>query len=245
MAITANISRQQLAQPARLADKIVDILGGDISEGRVKPGDRLPSESELADTFGVSRTVIREAVARLKADGLVIARQGAGVFVSEDMEGRAFRIRGVGIGRSPVIRDVFELRLGVEAEAASLAAARRTKRDVATLKARFAELARARSGPDIGVDADVLFHRCIGQLSRNPIFVDFLSYLEGVLRTTIRVARANSVKHPGYTETVLEEHRAILDAIEAGDPERARDAARIHLINAQTRLGIVKRRGEE
>src|SRR5882672_6066924 len=114
-----------LAPPKNLTVKLVDLLAAEITSGKLAPGARLPTEQEMMASFGVSRTVIREAVSALRSEGLVLTRQGVGAFVASDVKGRPFRIDPDGLKSLQEILRVMELRMGVEIFAAGLAAERR------------------------------------------------------------------------------------------------------------------------
>lgn len=236
----ALLRQRPIGQRLRLSDRIVELLSADILRGDVQPGQRLPSETELAESFEVSRSVIREAISRMKADGLVISKQGLGVFVTApDDAARPFRIEDHDAQNPDIVREIFELRIGVEAEAAALAARRRTKTDIRNFKQVLKRLEAATTDPDLGVAADLEFHLAITEMSKNAQIAKFASYLEKVLRESISVARHNSARMPGYTELVLKEHKAIFDAICEGDAEAARTSLRSHLESAQKRLNIL------
>ena len=229
---------RRLGRPPPLAHRVYDALLDDITAGRLKAGDRLPVEPALAESFGVSRTVIREAVSRLKADGLVRSRQGAGVFVSQARSQRAFRIAEPEGSGARLVREIFELRLGLEVEAATLAARRRSAEDLKALHAAVVAMEATKLGADDGVAADVDFHRRIALAAANAQFADLLRYLQVFLRQSISIARANTRRQPHLIDAVMEEHRAVLRAIEAGDAEAAGAAMRDHLLRAQRRLGL-------
>ena len=235
----ALVRQRPIGNRLRLSDRIVEVLSADINSGEIQPRERLPSEAELADSFEVSRSVIREAISRMKADGLVVSKQGLGVFVTAaDDISRPFRIDDQDMQNPEVVREIFELRVGVEAEAAALAARRRTKADLRTFKEVFKCLEAGTSDLELGVAADLEFHLAISKLSKNAQISKFTSYLEKILRESIRVARHNSARTAGYAELVLNEHKAIYEAICKGDAEAARLALRAHLESAQKRLGI-------
>lgn len=236
----ALLRQRPIGQRLRLSDRIVELLSADIHRGDVPPGQRLPPETELAESFEVSRSVIREAISRMKADGLVISKQGLGVFVtSPDDTARPFRIEDHDAQNPDTVREIFELRVGVEAEAAALAARRRTKLDIRKFKQVLKRLEAATADPDLGVAADLEFHLAISEMSKNAQIAKFASYLERILRESISVARHNSAKTPGKAELVFDEHKAIYEAICAGDAEAARRNLRTHLECAQKRLGII------
>lgn len=235
----AVVRQRPIGQRLRLSDRVVEVLTADITSGEIQPRERLPSEAELAESFEVSRSVIREAISRMKADGLVVSKQGLGVFVTaEDDVSRPFRIEDHGTQNPEIVREIFELRVGVEAEAAALAAQRRTRSDLRAFKDVFKNLEAGTSDLELGVAADLEFHLAISQMSKNAQIARFTSYLEKVLRESISVARHNSARTIGYAELVLNEHRAIYEAICDGNPEAARHTLRTHLESAQRRLRI-------
>lgn len=235
----ALVRQRPIGKRLRLSDRIVEVLSAEINSGEIQPQERLPSEAELADSFEVSRSVIREAISRMKADGLVVSKQGLGVFVTAaDDISRPFRIDDHDAQNPQVVREIFELRVGVEAEAAALAAQRRTRADLRSFKDVFKNLEAGTSDLELGVVADLEFHLAISKMSKNAQIAKFTSYLEKILRESISVARHNSARTLGYAELVLNEHRAIYEAICEGDPEAARYSLRAHLESAQRRLGI-------
>jgi len=228
-----------IERAAPLADQVFGALQGDIAEGRLKPGEKLPIEQQLALTFGVSRAVVREAVARLRSDGLVTVRQGAGVFVATGPANQAFRMEEAAENKT-ALREIYELRLGVEVEAAALAAQRRAPDDLSRIKRALWAIETTKSGPDFGVEADAEFHRAIALATGNSKIASFQRYLSVFLLQSIAAARANTrAALPGAVDEVMGEHEAILAAIEAGDAACARTAMRAHLRNAQGRLGLL------
>lgn len=232
---------RRLGRPLPLADRVVAALHEDIEKGRLAAGARLPTEPELAASFGVSRTVIREAVSRLKADGIVVSRQGAGVFVSTAPLQRSFRIRDAEVGSGVALREIFELRLCLEVEGAGLAAVRRSQDDLATLRHWLEEMDRTKLDGDFGVGADIEFHRAVASASGNGKVVDFQRYLSLLLHQSVTVARNNTLKQkgPAHVDSVIEEHGDIYRAIGAGSAADARNAMRRHLLLAATRLGVI------
>ena len=231
---------RRLGRPLPLADRVVAALQEDIEKGRFEAGARLPTEPELAASFGVSRTVIREAVSRLKADGIVVSRQGAGVFVSAAPLQRSFRIRDAEVGSGVALREIFELRLCLEVEGAGLAAIRRSQDDLAALRHWLEEMDRTKLGQDLGVGADIEFHRAVAAASGNGKVADFQRYLSLLLHQSVTVARNNTLqKGPAHVDSVIEEHGDIYRAVEACSAANARNAMRRHLLLAATRLGVI------
>ena len=140
---------EQTFSPQSLADRITVSLRESIVNGQYAPGGQLPAGKSLALQFGVSITVVREALSRLKADGLVASRQGKGVFVAKDKTARPFRLTG---GTPRALLDVFELRMGVEVQAARLAAQRRTARDLKQMERCLKAMEPARKAFDEALD---------------------------------------------------------------------------------------------
>lgn len=223
-----------LARAPLLADTVADRLRREISEDKYKPGEKLPTERELSETYGVSRAIIREALGRLKQDGLVRSRQGSGAFVAEGGT-PVFRLSVVDLRDTSEIRNVVELLVAFESAASALAATRRTKAQLAAITAQFDAMERAIVEERSGVDEDVAFHRAIVEATANPVFQDMFGFLDTRVRGFIGAARTNSARK-SLSRQVQDEHRAILDAIKAKDAEGARSAAATHLENAITRL---------
>lgn len=218
-----------------LALTVADALGAEIRSGRLAPGAKLPTEAALVMRYQVSRTVVREALSRLKSLGLVESRQGSGVYVRADGPVEPLRFDGDGGSREAVVQMV-ELRRALEAESAALAAQRRTPEDVAAIRAAVLALdAAVRDGRD-GVDEDLRFHQSIAAAARNPFLDSTLAYLARFQRGGIRVTRANEARRADFAAQVRAEHRAIAEAIEAGDATRARKAAARHMSNAIRRI---------
>src|SRR6516165_9733898 len=152
-------------------------LALEIRSGRLVPGSQLPTEQELSASTRVSRTVVREAVSALRAEGLVVTRQGLGAFVAMDVQRRPFRIDPDGLkSRSDVVQ-ILELRMSLEIEASGLAAERRTAKDLAQIKAALRAIdAEIEAGAN-AVDADFKFHLAIFRATRNRYFPEFLEFL--------------------------------------------------------------------
>jgi GntR family transcriptional repressor for pyruvate dehydrogenase complex len=226
---------QSIAPGARLADQVADALAAEVRSGRLSEGDRLPTEAALAEQFGVSRTVVREAVSRLKSLGLLDSRQGSGVYVRPaGVEPLRFEMPHVA-SREAVIQMV-ELRRALEAEVAALAAERRTPEDVQRIREAIDALHAAVAAGGNGADEDVRFHRAIAEAARNPFLIGTLQYLRQFLHGATRVTRANEARRADFAREVAQEHAQIVEAIEAGDPLRAREAAKSHMDNAIRRI---------
>ncbi len=223
--------------PRSLAHEIAERIAGEIISGELSPGARLPSEQEMGAAMGVSRTVIREAVAALRAEGLVLTRQGAGAFVASNMQRRPFRLALDGLPSIAEVLNVMELRASVETEAAGLAATRGSaaarRRVAQALAAIDAALERGKSA----IDEDFAFHLAIAEATGNPQFPHFLGYLGRFIipRQSIRVAAHLPEGQRAYLETFQREHSMICAAITRQDAAAAREAMREHLGNSQVR----------
>jgi DNA-binding FadR family transcriptional regulator len=223
-----------LASPS-LAHGLVERLSAEILSGRLAPGTRLPTEQDLIATTGVSRTVVREAIAALRAEGLVVTRQGAGAFVAEGSR-RPFRIDPADLDSLDEVLTVMELRTGIEVEAAGLAAERAGAADLRDIAAAHAAIGRAIERGESAIDQDFAFHRSIAEATRNPQFPRFLEYLGRFIipRQTIRVA-GSANERLAYLRTIQREHLAILKAIRAKSVRKARAAMHSHLSNSRKR----------
>lgn len=219
---------EAVIQTRHLTDEVADRLASHIRDAGLPPGDRLPTADALASAYGVSRTVIREALSRLKAEGLVETRQGSGAFVAREHTIRPFRLPA----RSPEAQDailhVLELRAVVETEAAALASTHRTPDDLREVTRHLVGMERAATGED-GIEHDRQFHRAIAVASGNPLFPLFIDFLVQHCRGAILAARQHPTEWAAHASAAGAEHRAVLTAIEARDPDRARAAMRDHL----------------
>ncbi len=218
---------------SRFADRIYEQILEQIVSGQSAIGDRLPSEDQLAKEHSVSRPVIREALSRLHADGVVVTRRGAGTFVQRQ-PGREF-LRLAPIGGIADLMRCFEFRIALEGEAAYLAAQRRTEEHLATIKEAFEKL-NAVTEAELGVKEDIELHIAIARASRNQLFVQTLDALAVHVFNGMNITRNISLMRSQKRRlVVLEEHRRIVDAIRASDDELARTAMRAHIDNSRHR----------
>ncbi len=220
-----------------LTEQVASSLLNDIVGNRYRLGEVLPSEQSLATSFGVSRTVLREAISRLKAEGLVATRQGVGVIVTSNRRS-SFQLQTTDSSDLDEILQVVELRLGLETEAAALAAMRRKAKDLHTMEEALEQMATALSDGDVpaGVRADVNFHRALCAATGNPHYEALFAYLSQFFRENISVSRDRSARRAGQGYQAQTEHEAIHEAIASGNPDRARECARRHVENTALRL---------
>jgi DNA-binding FadR family transcriptional regulator len=226
---------QRSAISNNLTDRITMMLREDIIMGKYEPGKQLPTGKDLSESFGVSITVVREALSRLKSDGLIASHQGKGVFVENDAKARPFRLATAG-GPQSSLRHIFELRMAVEMQAASLAAERRTASDLKTMRACLKVMEPSKNSFEDALASDIAFHLSIAQATQNPLIVSFMRFLQPHLYDSISLARANSARNVETKIIAYKDHYAIYEAIVASDPHRARLAARRVLDRSLRRL---------
>src|SRR3984893_5871096 len=164
------------SEPSRLPDRIYEEILERIVSGKFSIGDRLPSENQIGTEYKVSRAVVREALSRLLADGVVVTRQGAGTFVHRK-PGREF-LRLAPIGGIADLMRCFEFRIALEGEAAYLAAQRRTDENIEAISETFERLNEANKVGEVAVQLDIAFHKAIARASRNQLFVQTLEALD-------------------------------------------------------------------
>lgn len=226
-----------LRPPANLTGALVHRLAAEIRGGRLAPGARLPTEQELMREAGVSRTVVREAVAALRAEGLVVTRQGVGAFVSEHPGAGVFRLTPAEADGLQQVIQVLELRLALEVEAAGLAAERRDASTLAAMASAERDFAEAVAAGGDAAEADYATHRAIFAATGNPFFLRFLEMLgrHAIPRRALGLVERGEVERRAYLDQVAREHRAVIAAVAAGDAAGARAAMRTHLEAARDR----------
>lgn len=225
-----------LVRKDHLPTRIAGQFSQSILNGTLKTGDRLPTEHAMAKSFGVSRTVIREAIAQLRNEGLVETRQGIGAFVTERPVGH-IRLQDSRQLDSHGFRDLFQLRVPLEIEAAGLAARHRSNEHIADLDRALARMAAPGDWAADGVDADLQFHGVIAAATGNDYFVQFIGAISDRIRHVILTAREQLTLEDIVARTI-DEHGAIREAIAAGDATEARGAMRTHLIGSANRVGL-------
>lgn len=228
---------QPIGAHRNLTGEVVERIANGIRGGVLAPGERLPTEQELMAALGVSRTVVREAVAALKAEGLVVTRQGSGAFVAADGSRVPFRIQPEGLASIEDVLGVMELRIAVEIEAAGLAAARATSAQVATIMSALASVDAAIARGESAVLEDFAFHSAVAAGTGNRHYTQFLAFLgrHVIPRQSVRSQTTSARTMTSYLARIQREHKRIAQAIEAGDVGAARRAMRRHLTNSLER----------
>lgn len=213
-----------------LVDALADALKARILEGELAAGARLPSETELVATYDVSRTVVREAVSRLRAAGLVDTLQGRGSYVlalpSERDGSERYEITSLAD-----LVHLMELRVAVESEGAALAATRRTADQLAAISRALEGFDDVLDHPTRLVAADFAFHAAIADASANPYLIDVLTGIgpRAIMLHRTRLSRGTDATDADHLRLLTYEHGAIRDAIARGDADAARAAMIVHL----------------
>ncbi|WP_374521667.1 FadR/GntR family transcriptional regulator [Hydrogenophaga sp.] len=226
-------------RPRGLVPEIVATLEADIRAGRLQVGDKLPTESALVERFEVSRTVVREAISRLQASGLVETRHGIGTFVRQASAPEpTFRIPPQDLATAADVIALLELRISLESEAASLAAQRRDDSHLAAMLAALSAFEAAIRADSDAVPSDFQFHVEVARATGNRYYADLMAYLGTMIipRTRLRTAGDAPEGRLAYLQRVHHEHESIYFAIRDRDAEAARAAMRTHLSNSRERL---------
>lgn len=218
-------------KPARLSDKIAEHIQQLILEGVIQPGERLLPERDLSVKLNVSRPSLREGLDKLVDLGLLVRDQQGVAYVNKNI-GKVIRDPLAALMDNPNARlDLMELRAVVEAAAAGYAAERSSEVNREQLKERMDALLAAHDSDDIDEIArtDAEFHFAIYEASHNIMMLHFMRSLEELLRSSVYLNRANLYKHRSNPISQVAEHKAIYDAIMAGDADAARKAANDHM----------------
>lgn len=221
-----------------LGQELVTELSRRIRDGEIRRGAKLPTESQIMEEQGVSRTVVREAISRLQAAGLVETRHGIGTFVLDTPSPSGFRIDPATIVTLRDVLAILELRISLEVESAGLASARRTDEQLLLMRQALDTLFSGVSNASDAVAADFQFHQQIALATGNRYFTDIMLHLGTSIipRTRLNSARLTHDDQQHYLERLNREHEDIYQAIARQDAESARAAMRLHLTNSRERL---------
>ncbi len=218
-----------------LNDRVYDYIVSQIVVGAFALHARLPTEMQLAEQLAVSRPVVRQALRRLKDDGLVVSRQGAGSFVVRRPAHQVFSFADVGSVAD--IQKCFVFRIAVESEAAALAAVERNPNALDHLAKSLADLERALQSGTGGVEEDIAFHQAVAAAADNRFFLSTMVAIASQIRVGIGLNRSLTLEQPpSRRSAVLEEHQIIYEAIAGGDAAGAKQAMYQHLENARLRI---------
>jgi GntR family transcriptional repressor for pyruvate dehydrogenase complex len=216
----------RVIKKTRIHEEVVTQIHELIRQGKLKAGDQLPSEWELAETFKVSRTSVREALRTLETKGLIISRTGTGNFIADlPIESLVAPLAKLLIEEKAALADIFELRKLIEPHIAALAAERATNRDIERMKRILEKQSAAISRGDTGVEADAELHFAIGQSTQNQALEKLVSGLMEILSDS----REESLQPTDRRRASVESHRKILAAIEQHDKAKAQEAMFLHI----------------
>jgi GntR family transcriptional regulator, transcriptional repressor for pyruvate dehydrogenase complex len=222
-------------RPIKLADRVYERILEQIVSGHYREGARLPSEAQLSAAFSVSRPIVRDALARLNADGIILSRHGSGSYVQRRPHREILHLAPIG-GMADLMR-CFEFRIAVEGEAAYLAASRRSDADLQAMAEALASLEEGIANPETGSAADIQFHNAIAAASRNTLFESTLETLAAHTFAGMCLGRKLSLSR-GQKRLLLirVEHSRIFETIKMEDPDGARAAMRDHIEAARARV---------
>ncbi|MCB8877769.1 FadR/GntR family transcriptional regulator [Acidisoma silvae] len=226
----------RLDRGPHLPTLVASSITREIAQGRLKPGDQLPTEQSLAETFGVSRNVVREAIARLRVEGRVWSRQGRGAFVSATPQTNLLTIEHDDAQPEDVFAALFQFRGILEVQGAALAAQLRTPDDLDRIREAVEAMAAAPYGSILWLNGDLAFHHAIASATHNTYFVQVLAFVAEKVRESILSAGGQSHSE-NMAQATEREHRSILAAIEMQDEAAARNAMKDHLAGAASRIG--------
>lgn len=224
-------------KPRNLAQTLVDDYSKMIVEGMIKPGDKLPSEVELMEVGGVSRSVVREALSRLAVAGLVETRRGIGTFVLNMPGSAASRIDPTTIVTLQDVLAILDVRMSFEVEGAGMAALRRTDEQLAALGE---SLARFETASDTGgsIISDFQFHLHIAHATNNRYFIEIITHFGTSMFPRARLSTASIARLDRQLahSRLVREHEHIYNAIARQDSDASRAAMRVHLANSRARV---------
>lgn len=221
--------------PTRLSDVIYDGIVTLIAQGDLELSSRLPSESELSERFGVSRPVVREALGRLREDGVIVSRQGSGSYVQRQPDIAVLRLKQV--SSLADVQRCFEFRAGLEAAAAALAAEKWQEDDLKQIEEALHALGVCVGTGDLGINEDRSFHEAIASATRNQYYVSVQGSLAPHIAAGMNITRHLSLMRTRERlQAVQDEHVAIVEAIRRREPEQARQAMEQHILKARQRM---------
>ena len=225
-------------RPKKISEEIVSQVKQLISKGELKPGDRIPSERELATMLGVSRPSVREAIMVLEAMGFVESRQGGGTYVKALTEASIMNpLAKLVEKRDPeLLRSLAEVRMGLESWSAYLAAQRATDSDIAEIRRLYKIMEKQAAKGGWSPDVDAEFHYAITSASHNSLQMHVLDSIHSLFHATIQVALMEFYQQEGHVQLLLTHHHDIMEAIAAHDPELARKKMMEHLAMVEEKM---------
>lgn len=230
-----SIQIDRTARSWTLADQAYEQVLTLIIEGEFPPGTRLPTEVSLSEQMGVSRPILRQALKRLREDGVVISRQGSGSFVQKQPDRAVLNFAPV--GSIADIQRTFEFRATIEPDAAALAARRWSSQDMIAIKQGLAELDKCIDEGSLGANADEELHVSICAATDNHYYVSARASMKSQILIGMNLARRLTLAaSTARLELVQKEHYALVAAIERRDADEAKHLMRQHIKNARARV---------
>ncbi|PLX66668.1 MAG: GntR family transcriptional regulator [Denitrovibrio sp.] len=227
-----------LNRPKRLPAEITSQISHKIKEGIFPPGSKLPSETQLAKDFGVSRNVVREAVASLRQEGWVITRQGVGAYVAEDFEFKTFKIDSNELDTVEGLRSVMELRIEMEVGGAAMAARRRTTEQIEKLGKIMEQMRNIKDNLTEFTSLEEKFHQIIAEATHNSHFSEFMQFLAQRIRPCLEIKNVAAPQDKNSLRKSIRDYEKIYEAIRIGDPDKSRRAAWYAILRTAENLGL-------
>ena len=243
----ASLRGSRAAKGSRsLANLLSEEFENKIRQGLLQEGDKLPTETELVRNYDVSRTVVREALSKLQASGLVETKHGIGTFVLPARSTPGMVLSAHELSESVDVLAVLELRISLETEAAGLAATRRQEPHLRAMRTALQAFEQNFALGRETVSHDLDFHLSIAKATGNRYFQEILQHFGSMLIPRNRIASIHiPTRDPDYLKRVNREHEEIFSAIERQDADSVRAAMRIHLTNSRERLRLAQRLAQE
>ncbi|WCM53290.1 FadR family transcriptional regulator [Pseudomonas sp. WJP1] len=231
-------------KPRRMAESLVERFARRMREGELKRGEKLPAEAHIMAAEGVSRSVVREALSRMQAAGLVETRHGVGTFVKDMPAPEGFTLGPSTIVELSEVLDLLQFRLSLEVQAAGMAAERATPQALEELEQALHALLQGPEKSGSTINADFQFHLKIAKASGNPYLIDIMKHLGTKLipRTRMNSAYTGQSNRSTYLQGINSEHQQIFDAIASRQVDAARAAMYLHLSNSRMRLREAQQR---
>ncbi|MBF0235091.1 MAG: FadR family transcriptional regulator [Desulfamplus sp.] len=216
-------------KPKRISDQVFDQIRELIYRGELKPGEKLMTERELAEAMKVSRTTIRDAVQRLVAMGLIVQKQGQGTFVKIYDSDEQSPLAKAMQAQDASIEDLLEVRMGLECNAAALAAMRAGEKDINAMEHSIEEMKKEISSGRLGTEADTSFHMAIAYATKNPLHILIMRNFYDYLFYGIRENLAGLYENMDNIDVILSQHSKIVDYIKGRDSYQSYTAMKKHI----------------
>ncbi|CAH0345421.1 FadR/GntR family transcriptional regulator [Bacillus sp. CECT 9360] len=222
-------------KPKKIYEEVAETIYDMIRTGALKPGQKLDSVQQLAENFQVGRSAIREALTSLKAMGLIEIRQGEGTYINEfETEQIAFPLSTAILMNQEDIAHLLEVRKILETGTASAAAKKRTDEQLLAMEEALEEMRLINGNEELGEKADLQFHFAIAKGSQNPLLINLMNHVSGLMGETMKETRRLWLySKQTTTDRLYEEHLAIYNAIKRQDAEKARTIMLEHIENVE------------